>query len=104
MNISIWNSLIDVLFPPACVTCNYSLTSEDQFASLCDKCFLRVRERPYTFTRLRSIDRLVSYGSYRDPLLRDIIHHFKYQGARSLAKPLSHLQARALEEAGVERF
>lgn len=104
MSISIWNSAIDLLFPPACVVCNNSFTREDQFVSLCDACFLRVRERPYTFRRLRFVDRLVSYGSYRDPLCRDIIHRFKYQGARSLARPLSQLQARALEEAGVERF
>ncbi|MBI3335823.1 MAG: ComF family protein [Candidatus Portnoybacteria bacterium] len=95
---------LDLLFPPYCVACRSDLGEYDQFDAVCDTCFLRVREAGHQFKKLSPIDRVVFYAPYQDPVIRILIHHFKYRGVKGLAAPLAELGCRALEEAGVSRL
>lgn len=92
--------LNDLLFPPECLACACS------GAWLCQSCFAKLsinteqsclacgrpsrsgetcrRCRPFFY-----LDGVLAAGSYRDPLLVDLIHRFKFQGARVLAPILS---------------
>lgn len=98
------NLSLDVFFPPYCVFCKKDAKKGDRFESVCDECFLNIRELPPAFNVIKPLDRVIWYGSYGDPVLRALIDNFKYRGAKELAKPLAELQARALEESGVERL
>jgi predicted amidophosphoribosyltransferase len=75
-----WSS-ISLITPPVCDRCGDPLASPTE--DLCRRC----RRMP------RAIDRGRAAGHYQDAL-RDIIHAFKYEGRRSLARPLAALMRR----------
>lgn len=74
-----WSS-VSLITPPVCDRCG------DPVALASDLC-RRCRRMP------RAIDRGRAAGHYQDSL-RDIVHAFKYEGRRSLAKPLAALMRR----------
>ena len=77
-----WNSILP-LTPPLCDRCGDPLPSWRQISlplALCARC--RRVSRP--------IDRSRAIGAY-DGALRSIVHAFKYEGRRSLARPLGAL-------------
>jgi ComF family protein len=76
-----WSS-ISLITPPVCDRCGDPLAADPQRA-MCTRC----RRMP------RAIDRGRAAGHYEDSL-RDIIHAFKYEGRRSLARPLAALMRR----------
>jgi competence protein ComFC len=104
MEKSIWSSVIDFVFPPSCAVCNSIIDKDEQFDTVCHTCFLRVPEKIHVEHKLKPFDRVVFYTSYADPTARMLVDYFKYRGVTSLAAPLAELQARALEELGVERL
>lgn len=95
---------MNVFFPPYCVACQNYLERNGNFESICDICFLKIKEASYQFTVARPLDRIIGYGYYTDPLLRILIDRFKYRNVKTLAHPLGELICRALEEAGVEQI
>lgn len=74
---------VETLAPPWCEQCGDRL-AQDAVASKCGRCL----ERPRRFTCARSA------GVY-DGTLRDLIHAFKYERRRQLARPLARLVARS---------
>lgn len=76
---------IQVLTPPLCSRCGDPLPSWRVISQDLERC-PRCRRRP------SAIDRAAAIGPY-DGALRDIIHALKYEGRRSLARPLGHLMA-----------
>lgn len=97
-------NFFDLFFPPYCVSCQKDANKNDQFKGICDHCFFSIREAPYQFRAKKPLDRIVWYGLYQDAILRAMIDHFKYKGAKELVSPLGEYMARALEEAGVDRL
>jgi ComF family protein len=75
---------IAMLTPPCCVRCGDALASRQTPGPLCARC----RRRSPVFTLARSA------GVY-DGSLRKIIHAFKYEGRRVLARPLADLMREA---------
>jgi ComF family protein len=75
-----WSS-VSLITPPVCDRCGDPLPTASIAA--CRRC----RRMP------RAIDRGRAAGHYQDAL-RDIIHAFKYEGRRSLARPLASLMRR----------
>lgn len=102
MPASIWNNLLDIVFPPCCLVCGRDQDDDELFDTVCAACFLQVRQCVQEYSPHKAIDRIVRYGSYQDGNMRSLIHAFKYRGVKNLAGPLAELQARALEEAGIE--
>jgi ComF family protein len=74
------------LSPPSCVRCGDALASTRTSGPLCTRC----RRQPPVFTLARSA------GRYEGPL-REVIHAFKYEGRRALARPLAELMKAAGE-------
>ena len=66
--------------PPFCRICGDSLLTLDRAADLCVRC----QESPPTVERARS-------AGIHDGTLRTIVHALKYDGRRSLARPLAAL-------------
>ena len=106
----IWKTLLDALFPIRCLRCGIF----DQW--ICTSChstlpILTEQHCPSCMTHItlngevcppcsKKYDLpysgifVVSY--YKDPLVRSIIHHFKYRFIKDLAKPLALLIAQSL--------
>lgn len=78
-----WSS-VSLITPPVCDRCGDPVTLVSE---LCRRC----RRMP------RASDRGRAAGHYQDAL-RDIIHAFKYEGRRSLARPLAALMHRQAGE------
>lgn len=77
-----WRSILPIT-PPVCDRCGDPLATWHDLAvplSICTRC----RRMPSAVDRARAV------GEYAGPL-RDVIHAFKYEGRRSLARPLAAL-------------
>jgi ComF family protein len=77
-----WRSILP-LTPPLCECCGDPLPSWRVISVPLARC-ARCRRRP------RIVDRAAAVGAY-DGALRAIVHAFKYEGRRSLARPLADL-------------
>lgn len=77
-----WHSIVP-LTPPLCDRCGDPLPSWRSVSVTASRC-PRCRRAPALVDRARAI------GGY-DGALRAIVHALKYEGRRSLARPLSHL-------------
>lgn len=108
----VWNGLLDLLYPPACLVCGVAMESGAMCAvclrdmqpvqpPFCDRCGVPVPaerrvcascengpEPPYTWSQ--------AMGHYGGTLLR-AIHRFKYEGKSALALPLGTLLAHSLD-------
>lgn len=117
MNISfvaIKNLILDIVFPRFCVGCQ----KEGEF--ICRQCFEKIGalgndlcplcqgspiERKRTKLGLlcrecklnSSFQRILSVGSYNDPILRELIHSFKYNSVKELSIPLGILIKRLIK-------
>lgn len=76
-------SRVQAMAPPLCDVCGDSLPSWREVSVACGRC-AACRRRP------RAIDLARAAGRY-EGALREIIHAFKYEGRRSLARPLAAL-------------
>ncbi|MDD3480884.1 MAG: ComF family protein [Patescibacteria group bacterium] len=94
------NSIYDLLFPPYCISC----TQVGSF--LCPKCSkeivrLSVQYCPFCRKPIRNgqtcpdckeghhLTGCVAYGYYKNPILKEVIHNFKYEGVTSLSDILA---------------
>lgn len=80
-----WAS-VAVLAPPLCLTCGEGLPSWRVVSCAAGRC-ARCRRAP------RAVDRARSVGLY-EGTLRALVHALKYDGRRSLARPLADLMIR----------
>src|SRR3989344_2014836 len=99
------NFFLDLIFPRYCLGCKIELSLK-QASLICEACFNKIfqnrdinchvcgarnnetcrRCRPKTHIR-----GLYHAGFYQDPILREMIHCFKYNSIESLKKPLAKL-------------
>ena len=100
------NLLLDLVFPRHCLGCKVELTSK-QASLICEACFGKIilnsalrchicglRNNLGACYKCRSktqINSLHAIGFYHDPILREMIHCFKYNSIESLKKPLTEL-------------
>lgn len=104
MVFSIWNNVLNILFPRYCILCRADLGDSEPFELLCQTCFLSLRQVRLEYMRTRGLDRILFYGAYGDESMQRLISNAKYYGAASLALPLSELLARTLEDYGIMRL
>ncbi len=87
---------LDLLFPIKCLSCG----REKEF--VCQKCLESVavsKETPFeAISQASSLDGLLIAGYYENPLLRKMIHSFKYDFIKDLAGPISFLMVKRIEE------
>lgn len=117
------NFLLDLIFPRFCLGCKKELNLK-QASFICEACLNNIvlnsgiqchvcglRNEKGTCRKClkkmssRDISRretflsgLYAAGKYQDPVLREAIHQFKYQGVESLKKPLAELLIKYLEK------
>jgi ComF family protein len=110
---TVWNGLLDVIYPPRCLVCGRWMES----GSLCDICVSGFAPLTPPFCTRCGVPTLAdrplchrcgagdeppfdwsqALGQYRGPL-RQAIHRLKYDGKTALARPLGMLLARSLDD------
>jgi len=81
-----WKTILDILFPIHCLGCG----QEGDF--VCLTCF---KNLPLNTEKSKGNLLVASY--YENPLVKQIIHRYKYDFVKDLAKPLSLLMIKKLE-------
>lgn len=98
--------LLDLIFPRYCLECGKEMASK-QPSQVCDGCFDKIalnsgvqchicglRNAKGTCKRCRQktpLKGLLAAGQYKNPILKEMIHLFKYQSVESLKIPLAEL-------------
>jgi len=99
--------LLDLVFPRFCLGCQKEMASK-QASQVCDACFEKITLNsgiqchicglrisvPEGHKRCRKktpLKGLLAAGQYENPILKEMIHQFKYQSVESLKKPLAEL-------------
>lgn len=95
----IWDTVLDILFPPLCLGCRRYLADLEKPDLLCRKCLTNIDIYTFPF-RVSSDFTLHAAGSYENQALRAMIHYLKYERFLAAAKPLSEIMIRHLELAG----
>lgn len=88
-----WKTIINLLFPVYCLGCN----QPGQF--ICRNCFNQLpfnRKSPIKFYPTSALFGLIITSFYESPLVKQIIHKYKYDFIQDLAKPLGQLMAKRL--------
>jgi ComF family protein len=85
------NALLSALFEPPCAACARVL-SHPLSGAVCEDCWNALRHRSPLYERppRHAVDWSCAVDHYEGHL-RDIIHALKYEGRRSIAKPLGSL-------------
>ena len=88
------NSLLFSLFQPPCAACKQVLT-QPLNGAVCERCWASTATSAFAKGTVdkpvdKTVDWAGAFGLY-EGRLRDIIHAFKYEGRRSIAKPLGAL-------------
>jgi len=86
-----WKTILDLFFPKYCLNCN----QEDNF--ICFNCFKKL---PLNTDPPRNNLLISSY--YKDPLVKQLIHRFKYDFVKDLAQPLGILMVKKLENQNIK--
>ncbi|MBU2068296.1 MAG: phosphoribosyltransferase family protein [Patescibacteria group bacterium] len=81
-----WKTILDIIFPIHCLGCG----QEGNF--VCLSCFKKI---PLNIEKPRNNLLIASY--YKNPLIKNIIHRYKYDFIKDLAKPLSLLMIKKLK-------
>ena len=98
--------ILDLIFPRFCLGCQKEMASK-QASQTCDACFGKIalnsgvqchicglRNTKGTCKRCRQktpLKGLLAASQYENPILKEMIHRFKYQSVESLKKPLAEL-------------
>ncbi len=99
--IKIWDAVLDIFFPPLCLSCRRYLDQPEKPDLLCAKCLNGVDVYNFPF-RLAPDFMLAAAGSYENAALRALIHYFKYERFLAAEKPLSEIMIKHLEIAGIQ--
>jgi len=94
----IWQTILDILFPPLCLGCRHYLqTAEAKQNLLCPHCFGGIEIYETRFTAEPSFS-LLAAASYHNQAVRNLIHCFKYDGFLAVEEPLKKILADYLEK------
>lgn len=88
-----WKTLIDTVFPIKCLGCGV----EGVF--LCLDCFRKIplnQNSSLKLNRNQALNELIISSYYQNPLLKNLIHRYKYDFIKDLADPLSKLMAQKI--------
>lgn len=81
--------LLDLIFPRNCLGCRKTDTY------ICEVCFNKITINrdvlPWRGSKNSALSGIFAASRYTDPILREMIHAFKYHSIESLKKPLSQI-------------
>jgi len=83
--------LLDTLFPIECLGC------KEEGEWFCDNCLGKISPDAHSLCG-ESLDRILTFYSYDNELLKQAIHLFKYKFIKDLAEPLGILFAEGLKK------
>lgn len=93
-------NLLDLFFPPHCVACNALGTL------LCDSCEekIAIYEKGYhlSFQPGSALSGIIAVGHFRDEILKDMIHKYKYEGISALSLVFAEMMTRRIKEEGID--
>jgi ComF family protein len=87
--VAVVNALLTVTFAPECAACASPLAAPLD-GCICDCCWSSIEPAPHVEWPAGPLVKALAAGEYIGSL-RQIIHAFKYDGRRSLARPLADL-------------
>lgn len=109
------DAILNILFPPICINCQKHL-SLSKYNYLCDDCFNKIKLNsalfcPFCRARLADNKKICNHskkdfpfsyflaaaGNYDDPVMRNLIHCFKYQKFEKLTPILGKIIIKYLE-------
>lgn len=120
------NIIFDILFPPVCVNCRkYAMRFESETGNIskliCDECLKKIKINtslfcPFCRARLADNKKICNHskkdfpfsyflaaaGNYDDPIMRNLIHCFKYQKFEKLAPILGEITINYLKLINLE--
>jgi len=90
--------ILDLLFPINCLECN----QEGKF--ICSSCFekIPVNEKDVRFNKDSDLDKLIIASNYSYPLIKEVIHRYKYDFVKELANPLGQLMVKKLNQENIK--
>ena len=109
-------NLFDLLFPPYCISCQKITDNKSVFYKyLCSDCLRKIKINEddvciscHNLTRFgktcsscsksTSLSGLLVASDYKNPILKETIHYFKYNNVKDLSLPLSWVFLKKLEE------
>jgi competence protein ComFC len=100
----------DIIFPKKCLNC------QKEGAYLCEDCLSLIEINPFRYClcekmekkekcescKNRSLDRIYSAASFKNKIIKEAIHKFKYGYIKDLAQPLALLILTHLQLSGAE--
>ncbi len=87
----VWQTSLDILFPPICLGCQSNLLSDEEKENLlCNTCFNGVKIYS-NIVKPDPLFSLLAVSSYENTALRELIHYFKYNGFLAAQAPLEKL-------------
>ena len=87
--------ILDVFFPPVCLTCRQNLNKDEKPQLVCDRCFQTIVIHRY-FKKQPSFI-LGAAADYQNEVVRQLIHYFKYEEFIAAAEPLGKIMIQYLE-------
>lgn len=85
--------ILDLIFPVKCLGCGQS----DDF--LCPNCLKKIQlNRQIIYPKNSPLFGLIIAGSYKEPLLKEAIHKYKYDLVKDLTRPLADLMMKKLND------
>ncbi len=91
-----WGTLLDVFFPPLCLHCKSYLDDSQKQHAVCQQCLESITMNSIIFRPSLRLT-IGAAGSYADPVLRTLIHYYKYEGFTSLHQTLGRLLVHYIE-------
>ncbi|MDD4930995.1 MAG: ComF family protein [Candidatus Colwellbacteria bacterium] len=95
----IWAAILDVIFPPLCVSCRKYIDG-DKWNFICDRCLEKIITERYP--RIINGKNVSAVADYRDPVIRQLIHCLKYRNMESISKLLGEMLAERLKHIVIE--
>lgn len=104
--------ILDMIFPPHCLSCNHLgrylcgecerkiIRAKSLNCSICNKKTPGINLCIACQSKFK-ISGIISFGHYRDPVLKDVLHRYKYEGISAAGGELATLLAGAIKVAGI---
>lgn len=94
---TVWRRFLEILFPPICLNCrSYLRDTKEGEDLLCGGCFGSIKIYSNVF-RPDTRFNLIAVSSYENTALKELIHHFKYNGFLAVRTPIKKLITRWLD-------
>ena len=96
-----WEFILDIFFPPICLSCKKYLEEKEKPDLICGNCFQSIKIYKNLF-RPSSQLILAAATSYGNSATKELIHCLKYKGFLKAQKPLGEILIKYLENLNLD--